>query len=286
MEGQPRTRTRLVGKRPLSDDVDVTLQVEALAFAFNGTPILDGVSLRLDPGRIVGVIGPNGAGKSTLVRLMSRLLRPAEGRIMLNGLDLAHWRPEDTARVLAVVPQDANLPDTYTAWELVLMGRTPYLGWLGTESARDRAVARHAMEETGVWRLADRLVGQLSGGEQQRVVVARALAQEPRVLLLDEPTAHLDINHQMETLMLVKRLVAERRLAALAIFHDLNLAAQYCDELVLLDRGRIVAYGPPAEVLTPEAIASVYGAEVDIVAHPQNGLPIICPQFPSATTPS
>jgi iron complex transport system ATP-binding protein len=166
------------------------------------------------------------------------------------------------------------------------MGRTPYLGWLGTESARDRTVARQAMEETGVWHLADRLVGQLSGGEQQRVVVARALAQEPRVLLLDEPTAHLDINHQMETLMLVKRLVAERRLAALAIFHDLNLAAQYCDELVLLDRGRIVSYGPPAEVLTPEAIARVYGAEVDIVAHPQNGLPIICPQFPSATTPS
>ncbi len=231
----------------------------------------------MEPGHTVGVIGPNGAGKSTLIRLLSRLLVPAGGSVRLNGRGLAHWRPAELARVLAVVPQDPELPPAFTAWEMVLMGRTPYLGWMGQESERDRAIVRQAMEETGVYHLAHRLISQLSGGERQRVVVARALAQQPQVLLLDEPTAHLDINHQVETLSLIARLVKQRDLAALAIFHDLNLAAQYCDELVLLNLGRVEARGTPAQVLTPALLKRVYGAEVVVIPHPQNGLPTVLP---------
>jgi iron complex transport system ATP-binding protein len=197
--------------------------------------------------------------------------------VQLNGQNVARWRPADLARVLAVVPQDRELPSAFTVWETALMGRTPYLGWMGKESQLDRDVVRQAMEETGVFHLAHRLVGQLSGGERQRVVVARALAQQPRVLLLDEPTSHLDISHQVETLSLIVRLVREQALAALAIFHDLNLAAQYCDELVLLNLGRIVAQGTPDQVLTPELLQQVYRAEVVVVPHPLNGLPAVFP---------
>ena len=157
------------------------------------------------------------------------------------------------------------------------MGRNPFLGWTGRESEEDRAVARQAMEKTGIWHLADRRIDQLSGGERQRVVIARALAQEPRVLLLDEPTAHLDINHQVETLAFVSRFVKERQLAALTIFHDLNLASRYCDELVLLQGGRILARGVPDEVLTPALIARAYGVGVTIIRHPANSLPVVLP---------
>jgi iron complex transport system ATP-binding protein len=256
-----------------------TLEAHQVAFSFNGTPVLDQVDLRLEAGRMIGVIGPNGAGKSTLVKLLSRLLTPAQGHVRLNGHSLARWRPADLARVLAVVPQAPELPPMFTVWEMVLMGRTPYMGWMGQESERDRIVARQAMEETGVYHLTDRLIDQLSGGERQRVVIARALAQEPRVLLLDEPTAHLDINHQVETLSLIARLVRERELAALAIFHDLNLAAQYCEKLVLLDQGQIAAQGAPQDVLTPPMLRQVYGAEVTVGAHPQNGLPVVFPTW-------
>jgi iron complex transport system ATP-binding protein len=264
-------------KSILPDDGRAMLEARQVTFSFNGTPVLDRVDLCLEPGHMVGVIGPNGAGKSTLVRLLSRLLIPADGSVRLNGRGLAHWQPAELARVLAVVPQDPELPPAFTAWEMVLMGRTPYLGWMGQESEHDRAIVRQAMEETGVYHLSHRLIGQLSGGERQRVIVARSLAQQPRVLLLDEPTAHLDINHQVETLSLIARLVKQRDLAALAIFHDLNLAAQYCDELVLLNLGRVEARGTPARVLTPALLKRVYGTEVVVMPHPQNGLPTVLP---------
>jgi iron complex transport system ATP-binding protein len=263
----------------LSAPTDGRIMLEAcqVTFSFNGTPVLDKVDLRLEAGKMIGVIGPNGAGKSTLVRLLSRSLTPADGRIWLNGQNLNQWRLSDLARVLAVVPQLPQLPPVFTAWEMVLMGRTPYLGWTGRESEHDRAATRQAMEETNIWHLADRLISQLSGGEQQRVVIARALAQEPQVWLLDEPTANLDISNQVETLSLIVRRVKERQLAALAVFHDLNLAAQYCDELVLLQQGRVVAQGSPNHVLTHSVLRQVYGTEVVVIPHPHNGLPVVLP---------
>jgi len=281
----PRLKTLWQPKPTMLTNGRATLEARQVTFSFNGTPVLDKVDLCLAPGRMIGVIGPNGAGKSTLVRLLSRLLTPAGGRVWLNGHNLTHWRSSELARVLAVVPQSPELPPAFTAWEMVLMGRTPYLGWMGQESERDRAIARRAMEETVTWHLADRFISQLSGGEQQRVVIARALTQEPQVLLLDEPTAHLDINHQVETLSLITRLVKERQLAALAIFHDLNLAAQYCEELVLLHQGQVAAQGPADQALTPPLLQRVYGTQVTVMSHPSNGLPIVlpvCHPLPSA----
>ncbi|MGB7537253.1 MAG: heme ABC transporter ATP-binding protein [Anaerolineales bacterium] len=258
-------------------DRRILLEACQASFSFNGTPVVDKVDLRLEAGRMIGVIGPNGAGKSTLVKLLCRSLTPSDGRIWLNGRNLNQWRLSDLARVLAVVPQLPQLPPVFTAWEIVLMGRTPFLGWMGRESEPDRAAARQAMEETNIRHLADRLICQLSGGEQQRVVIARALAQEPRVLLLDEPTANLDISHQVETLSLIVHRVKERRMAGLAVFHDLNLAAQYCDELVLLRQGRVAARGSADHVLTHSTLRHVYGTEVVVIPHPLNGLPVVLP---------
>jgi len=264
------------------DDVSLSpnewlLEAHEVSFAYNGRPVLKGVDLSVHPGQIVGIIGPNGAGKSTLIKILSRLLSPDKGCVSLGGRDLTRWGPTQLARHLAVVPQAAKLPETFTAWEVVLMGRTPYLGLLGNETTTDMAIAQRAMEETNTWHLASRLIGQLSGGERQRVVVARALAQEPRILLLDEPTLHLDINHQLEILSLVRRLVDEQGLAVLAIFHDLNLAAQFCHELVLLCQGRVFARGHPGEVITVTNIAAVYGANVAVLPHPHNGRPTVLP---------
>ncbi len=274
-----------VGARRQPSTVAARLDARQVTFSFNGTPVLSQVDLCLEPGKVLGVIGPNGAGKSTLVRLLSRLLIPAGGAIQLNGRELSQWSRSEIARVLAVVPQDPELPPSFTVWEMVLMGRTPHLGWLGRVSTADREIAHQSMVDSGIGDLADRLVSQLSGGEQQRVVIARALAQEPQVLLLDEPTAHLDINHQIETLSLVGSLVRRRHLAALAIFHDLNLASQFCDQLILLKAGRIVAQGRPHQVLTPSVIQAAYGARVEVMAHPRNGLPVVCPVYGRLASP-
>lgn len=254
------------------------LSARDLSFAYNGRPVLHKVSLDLVPGRLIGVIGPNGAGKSTLVRLLSGLLAPQSGEVILDGRPIGRWKRRELARRLAVVPQSPALPETFTAAEVVLLGRTPYVGLLGSESARDWQAARRAMEMTQTLPLAQRLIGTLSGGERQRVVVARALAQEAPILLLDEPTTHLDVNHQLGLIVLVQHLVRHYHLAALIILHDLNLASVYCDELILLASGEVVARGRPQEVLTREQIARAYRADVLVMSHPQTGRPVIVPE--------
>jgi iron complex transport system ATP-binding protein len=255
------------------------LRAREVTFAYNGPPVVNGVSLELVPGKLIGAIGPNGAGKSTLVRLLSGLLRPQAGEITLDGRPLTAWRRRELAQRIAVVPQSPVLPETFTAAEVVLLGRTPHLGLLGSEKARDWEIARQAMERVQVWHLANRLIGTLSGGERQRVVVARALAQEPSILLLDEPTTHMDVNHQLGLIVLVRHLAAEYGLAVLAVLHDLNLASQYCDELLLLAEGRVVARGRPSEVITEELISKAYHADVLVLTHPQTGRPIVVPEL-------
>ena len=255
----------------------LVLEARNLSFSFGEMPVLVNVNLQLDPGKLVGVIGPNGAGKSTLLRLLSRALLPNRGEIVLNRRALIAWNPLELARVLAVVPQNPELPPAFTSWEIVLMGRTPFLGWMGKEGEKDRAITRGAMMATGISHLANRRINQLSGGEQQRVVIARALAQEPRVLLLDEPTTHLDINHRVEILKLITDVVEDRRLASLAVFHDLNLASRFCDELLLLRSGTVLAHGAPEQVLTQTTIQDAYDVEVTIMRHPGNNLPVVLP---------
>ena len=255
------------------------LQITDLSFAYDKRPVLKGVNLRLKSGEVVGLIGPNGVGKSTLVKLAAGLLRPDSGAVKLFGRPPGDWRRRDLARVLALVPQGAYLPPTFTVWESALLGRTPYFGFLGMARERDRGVTRRALEWVGIAHLADRLVGELSGGDRQRVVLARALVQEPHCLLLDEPTTHLDIHHQVAILSLVRQLAAQEGLAVLTVLHDLNLAATFADRLVLLVDGQVVAQGTPAEVLRRERLVTIYGESVAVLSHPDHGSrPTILPR--------
>ncbi len=250
------------------------LELKRVSYAYgDGAPALDDVSLTVGPG-LVGVLGANAAGKTTLVRIAAGLLPPARGRVLLDGRDLASVGRAGIARRVAIVPQSASLPPAFTVLELVLMGRTPYLGLLAREGARDLAIAERALERVDARTLADRRLGELSGGERQRALVARALAQETDILLLDEPTAHLDLAHQTALLDLARGLAREQGLAVLAALHDVNLAAAYCDELAFLSRGRVIARGAPRDVLTALTLREAYGLSFALIEHPETGRPV------------
>jgi iron complex transport system ATP-binding protein len=220
------------------------------------------LSLEVAPGEILGVIGPNSAGKTTLIRLLTRVVRPEHGEILLDGRRLDLVPSAVLAREIAVVPQELPQAFPFTVGELVLMGRYPHAPARYFESDADRAVARAAMEATGVVELASLPLDELSGGERQRAVLARALAQEPRLLVLDEPTAHLDLRYQAECVALLRRVNRERRMTVMLVAHDLNLAAEVCDRLLLLAGGRAVRVGPPEQVLEEHVLRDVYGCEV------------------------
>ncbi|MBM4081278.1 MAG: heme ABC transporter ATP-binding protein [Planctomycetes bacterium] len=253
------------------------IEVSQLTFSYNLRPVLDGVELTVGRGEFVGLLGPNGSGKTTLLRLLSRVLRPKSGRVCIEGRDLAHMPQAEIARIVAVVPQETALVFPFTVAEVVLMGRSPHLGLLAFEREKDVEIARQAMAQTDTLSFADRYLHELSGGEKQGVIIARALAQEPKILLLDEPTAFLDIKHQISVYELLVRLNRECGLTILAVSHDLNLAAQYCQRLVLLKQGKVFAGGPPAQVVTAENIRQVYEAEVTVEKNPRTGAPWIMP---------
>lgn len=238
-------------------------------------PALDGVSLQVRPGEVVGLVGPNGSGKTTLVRVASRALRPSAGRVLLAGRDPYAIAGREVARLVAVVPQDVLPAFSFTALEMVLMGRTPYRSAWGGGSPEDWARARAAMVAASVQHLADRPLEELSGGERQRVVLAQALAQEAPVLLLDEPTSHLDIRHVVDVLSIVRGLAEGRGVAVLAILHDLNVASVACDRLVVLDRGKVVAEGDPAAVVTDGLLRGVYGVVADVLPDDVTGRPTV-----------
>ena len=229
-----------------------------------GRAVVRDVDLNIAEGEWVALIGPNGAGKTTLLRSIARLV-PFSGSIELDGRDTEGLARAELARLLAVVPQEPSTPPWMTVGEYVLLGRTPHLGPLAKEGLRDRGAAAEALARLDLLGYAERRLGTLSGGEKQRVVVARALAQEARIVLLDEPTASLDIGHQQQALELLDALRAESGLTLVAAMHDLTLAAQYADRMVLLDDGRIVADGGPGDVLTEHLIARHYDASIQVV---------------------
>jgi iron complex transport system ATP-binding protein len=252
---------------PAIDPVTPALEAREVSFRYAGPPVLDGVSLHVAAGEMLGVLGPNGSGKSTLLRLLSGVLRPERGEIRLHGRPLAAYRRAELGRALAVVPQDTVIAFPFSVAEVALMGRAPYRRGFAFESAQDVAVAHTAMRRTGVSELAARSIHELSGGERQRVVLARALAQEAHVLLLDEPAAHLDLRHQVELYELLRELLAEGA-AVVSVLHDLNFAALYCDRVTLLKGGRLVATGAPAEVITRAAVREVYEADAHVETNP------------------
>jgi len=239
-----------------------------------GVTVLADVDLVVARGDWVALVGPNGAGKTTLVQALAGLL-PASGSMSVGGHDPARAGRQAMARSVAVMPQRPIVPDGTSVREFVLLGRTPHLPRFGTESARDRAAVHAVIERLSLGGLANRRATELSGGELQRVVLARALAQEPQVLLLDEPTSALDIGHQQHVLDLVETLRAQDGITVVAAMHDLTLAAHYSRRLVLLEAGRVLADGPPIEVLDPALLARVYGARVEILNRP--GGPVVVP---------
>jgi iron complex transport system ATP-binding protein len=258
------------------------LRVEGLATAYGKRRVLRGVDLEVRAGELTALVGPNGCGKTTLIKALTRLVPWTSGRALVGEAHLGSLTTRETSRLIAVVPQATALPAGYTATEVVLMGRTPYLGVLESESQRDYEIAGRALARVGASALAERPVDELSGGERQMVLLARAIAQETPVLLLDEPTANLDIGHQMAIAGLMRALASDG-VTVMAAMHDLALASLYADQIALMSEGRVVTTGRPEEVLTASNLARVYGAEVTVLTSAR-GRPVVLPLQPEASS--
>jgi iron complex transport system ATP-binding protein len=264
----------------------VLLNVDGVECRYGSVKVLDDVSLSVKGGDFVGVLGPNGSGKTTLLKSISRILKPHKGTILLNEADIYSLKSTDVAKQLAVVPQDTSIGFNFAALDIVLMGRNPHMKRFQMESEADMAIARKVMKLTNIWHLAERPINELSGGEKQRVIIARALAQEPKILLLDEPLTHLDIVNQLEIMDLVKDLCVKENLVVLAVFHDFNLAARYCTSAVMLKKGKVFSAGSLTDVMTSENIKSVFNVDAIVTKHLVTNSIFVIPLSPQKESPS
>ena len=251
------------------------LKIENLTIYYGENRVVDSVSLQVEIGEVVALIGPNGAGKTSLVRAISGVTDIHSGLVLFGGSDIIQLPPPERSKLLSVVPQVAYVGGAFTVEQVIMMGRTPYMSWLGRPSLEDQEQVSNAMEVTSTRSLAHRRIAELSGGEQQRVMLARALAQDTPLLVLDEPTNHLDLQHQSTILSLVRDQSRQRNLAVLMVLHDLNLVSLFADKAALLVEGRIVEYGKPEEVLTEKNLGQAYQTELDVITHPVTQNPII-----------
>jgi len=261
------------------------LEIRNLSAAYADQHVLKDLSFDLRSGELLAVIGPNGAGKSTLVRVLSGILPPQSGSVNYKNMDLLGLKPHERAQLIAVVPQARTIPAAYTAWQVVILGRTPYLNWFGQTTAEDEKLVHLAMERTRTLELAHRLVGELSGGELQRVLLARALVQTTPVLLLDEPTTHLDLQYQISLLKQVTDLVHQPAgwaqangngaPGALVVLHDLNLVARFADRVLLLVQGQMKALGTVNEVLQSGLLSAAFGIGLNVVPNPIGDYPLV-----------
>ncbi|UCC57614.1 MAG: ATP-binding cassette domain-containing protein [Candidatus Bathyarchaeum sp.] len=260
----------------------MVLTIDGIDCSYGSVKVLEDVQFGVESGEFLGILGPNGSGKTTLLRSISRVLKPQKGTIFIGDADIYKLKTLEVAKQLAVVPQDTPVTFDFTSLEVVLMGRNPHMPRFRMESKEDLAIAKKSMELTGTWQFADRPVTELSGGEKQRVIIARALTQEPKILLLDEPTTHLDICNQLEIMDLIKQLCKTKKMLIIAVFHDFNLAARYCDSLILLKEGKIVAVGESNKTLTSENVKKVFAVDTIVKKHPVTGqlhvIPISRPQ--------
>ena len=251
------------------------IAVSQLDYAYHGHAVLRDVSLTLEPGTFTAIIGPNGAGKSTLLKLITGSLSLQSGEVRIDGQPLAGHDHKTLARTMAYVAQSFESAFDFTAYEIVAMGRFPYQTAFGGDSQRDREIIREKMEATGVWSFRERRLTELSGGERQRLILSSALAQEPRILLLDEPTTALDIKHQMQFYTILEDLCRDQQMTILTVTHDLNLASRFVERLVVMKDGQIAADGNPAAVLTSDTLLTVYEVEAEVIPHPQDGKPYV-----------
>lgn len=254
------------------------LEMQNITLGYGHRAVVEDITFDAKPGEMIGLVGPNGSGKTTIIKALCRVITPWRGKVLVNGSDIAGIPRRDLACLISAVPQMPMLPSAYTAYEVVLMGRNPHLGLFQYESAEDMAIAWQAMERTSSQHLAQRRISELSGGEIQGVIIARALAQETQAMLLDEPTANLDVGRQIEILDLIRELCWEKGLTVVAALHDLNLAVHYCDRVILISSGGIYAKGTPKQVITAENIEQVYGSGSYVHTHPLSGLPAVLPR--------
>jgi iron complex transport system ATP-binding protein len=257
----------------------IPFETHDLTCAYDARPVFHHLSLDVYPGEVLALIGPNGVGKSTLLRAMARLLKPTHGKVLLAGRNLWQISSRDVARKLAFAGQSVGESWPATVEQVVALGRSPHRGWLLPLNKLDREVIDRAIHLTGLEALRERVVTELSGGEQQRVILARILAQEPKVLLLDEPTSHLDLKYQTSILGLMRKLARQEGITVVLSLHDLNLAALYADRLALLCEGQVAVVGTPAVVLTAENLARAYGVTVFVTQHPVYHTPMIMPDI-------
>jgi iron complex transport system ATP-binding protein len=246
------------------------LTLDQISFGYNGRPVLADISLDIQSGQMAALLGPNGAGKSTLLRLMNRTLKPQRGRVCLNGQDLRQLSARQIARQIALVEQASRLVWPYTVIQTLKLGRFPHQGWLAPISPPDLEIIHQVLHQTELWELRHRPLNKLSGGERQRALVARALVQQPKILLLDEPSANLDIHQQLKLLEFVQTLAAEQGLAVVLAIHDLAMAARYCQRLVVLHGSRVYADGPIETVLNPDLLWEVFGVQAQLYRDPFN----------------
>ncbi|MDE2521908.1 MAG: ABC transporter ATP-binding protein [Methanocorpusculum sp.] len=259
------------------------ISAERLCVSYGDHKVLRDLSLAVEEGRFIGILGPNGCGKTTFLRALSRILEPVSGVVMIEGMDVAAYDTRALARILGCVRQETDVAFPFTVREIVLMGRHPHIGRLAPLGEADLSIADEAMRRTNTLHLADKLITEVSGGERQRVLIARTLAQQPKILLLDEPTSHLDINHQLEILSLIQELTP--KITVVGVFHDFNLASYFCDRLILMSAGQIVAAGTPAEVLTAERIQMSFSVRMLVHTHPLTGKPYLVPAYDVAAAP-
>lgn len=257
-----------------------TINAEAVTLAYDGQEILQEIDLCAHPGEVLALVGPNGVGKTTLLRALSRQLRPRHGAILVDGRDTWRLSSREAARQVGLVPQQADGDWPLSVEEVVALGRMPHRGWFLPLSPHDRQVIRNILQQIDLYRLRHRAVTTLSGGERQRVLIARALVQEPRILLLDEPTANLDLRYESMAFSLVQQLAHEQGLAVILSIHDLNMAALYADRVALLAEGHLLAVGPPHTVFTAENLSRAYGVTVVVAQHPVYNTPLVAPMLP------
>lgn len=251
--------------------------IDNLSWSYGTKKILSNVHLKIERNRFYSIIGPNGSGKTTLLKNISKTLEPRKSTVFVDKQDIASMKPREMARKMANVPQNTHIDFEFSAMDIVMMGRSPYFRRFQSESPKDVEIVKEAMLATSTWHLKDKNINEISGGERQRVIVARALAQQTDIILLDEPISQLDIHHQIELMDTVRKLVRESKVTVIAVLHDLNIAAQYSDSMILVHEGQVVLGGTPEQVLTEENIKRVYQLPVHIIKNPISGKPHVIP---------
>lgn len=259
--------------------MNAVIQAKQLVFGYNDQLVLDQLDMEVPQGAFTAIVGPNGCGKSTFVKQLIKSLKPQSGELKLFDKPLASYSHKALGKLIAYVPQATQIGFDFTVEEVVMMGRYPHLKRFQSEQPRDHEVVEEAMKATGVWHLKNKLANALSGGEQQRVIVARALAQEPQILILDEPISHLDLHHQVELMALIRRMAKEKGITVLAIIHDLNLAMDYSDYVIMMQNGQVLYHGLPTEIISECSIKAIYGLDVCMIKNPVTGNPHIIPRL-------